>query len=64
MPPNIPDWMRATLVAQPVNPVDGRAEVTIPLGGIDPNWQQGAMGAWVRMYRPDLLPPVGWQPYR
>ena len=59
-PPNIPGWMRDQLAATPVNPVDGRREVAIPLGGIDPNWVQGAMGQWVRLYRPDLF---GGQPY-
>lgn len=54
-PPNIPDWMRAQLAATPVNPVDGRREVAIPLGGIDPNWMRTGMGEWVRRYRPDLF---------
>jgi hypothetical protein len=59
-PPNIPGWMRDQLAAVPRNPVDGRPEVAIPLGGIDPNWMRGAMGEWVRRYRPDLF---GGQPY-
>lgn len=54
-PPNLPDWLRRSLAVQPVNPVDGRPEVSIPLGGIDPNWLQGPMGQWVHLYRPDLL---------
>jgi hypothetical protein len=29
--------------------------VAIPLGAIDPYWTHGAMGAWVRVFRPDLL---------
>jgi hypothetical protein len=34
----------------------GRIEQTaIPLGAIDPYWTYGAMGAWVRRHRPDLL---------
>lgn len=28
---------------------------SIPLGAFDPHWTYGAMGAWVRVYRPDLL---------
>jgi hypothetical protein len=55
LPQNAPGWMRQNLAAQPKNPHDGRPLVAIPLGGIDPNWTQGAMGQWVRMYRPDLL---------
>lgn len=55
VPPNAPGWMRERLAAQPTNPVDGRPEVAIPLGGVDPNWMHGPMGQWVRMYRPDLL---------
>jgi len=55
IPPNAPGWVHANLAAQPKNPYDGRPEVAIPLGGVDPNWQQGAMGQWVRRYRPDLM---------
>jgi hypothetical protein len=54
-PRRIPAWMRQSLATQPVNPADGRPEVSIPLGGIDPNWPNGPMGQWVHMYRPDLL---------
>jgi hypothetical protein len=74
IPPNAPGWMRENLARQPRNPADGRSEVAIPLGGIDPNWLQGPMGHWVRMYRPDLLgppqqpqgwpqQPQGWRPH-
>lgn len=55
LPPNAPGWMRQQVAMAPVNPHDGRPEVAIPLSGIDPNWAQGAMGHWVRMYRPDLF---------
>lgn len=55
VPPSAPTWMHQHLAMQPVNPHDGRPEVAIPLSGIDPNWMHGAMGQWVRMYRPDLL---------
>lgn len=55
LPRNAPGWMRQQLAMAPVNPHDGRPEVAIPLSGIDPNWMQGAMGQWVRTYRPDLL---------
>lgn len=55
VPPDIPHWMHQHLAAQPRNPADGRPEVAIPLGGIDPDWPHGPMGQWVRTYRPDLL---------
>lgn len=54
-PPDIPGWMRQSLAMQPLNPADGRPEVSIPLGGLDPNWPHGPMGHWVRLYRPDPL---------
>jgi hypothetical protein len=67
VPPNAPGWLHANLAAQPRNPYDGRPEVAIPLGGVDPNWQQGAMGQWLRLYRPDLMgggyPQPGYQQY-
>lgn len=65
IPQNAPGWMRQQVAMTPVNPYDGRPEVAIPLSGIDPDWLQGAMGQWVRMYRPDLLgggPQYGHQP--
>lgn len=55
IPPNAPGWMRQNLAMAPVNPYDGRPEVAIPLSGIDPDWTHGAMGQWVRRYRPDLF---------
>lgn len=58
IPPKAPGWMRENLDRQPRNPADGRPEVAIPLGGIDPNWTHGPMGQWVRLYRPDLLGPA------
>ncbi|MFI7675567.1 hypothetical protein [Actinophytocola sp. NPDC049390] len=65
IPAKAPGWMRQNLAMAPVNPYDGRPEVAIPLSGIDPNWTQGAMGQWVRTYRPDLLgggPQYGYPP--
>ncbi|WP_157250880.1 hypothetical protein [Nonomuraea typhae] len=55
VPARIPGWMRTRLDAAPVHPVTGMPEVAIPLGEFDPAWEQGAMGAWIRRYRPDLL---------
>ena len=64
IPPKAPGWMRENLDRQPRNPADGRPEVAIPLGGIDPNWTHGPMGQWVRLYRPDLLGPPPAAPTR
>lgn len=55
LPASAPGWMREQVAAAPKNPVDGRPEVAIPLGGIDKDWLHGPMGQWVRIYRPDLL---------
>ncbi|GAA2873990.1 hypothetical protein GCM10020220_074180 [Nonomuraea rubra] len=55
MPPRIPGWMRERLARVPVDPATGRPEVTIPLGELDPQWQRGPMGDWVRHYRADLI---------
>jgi hypothetical protein len=60
VPPRAPGWMRENLAAQARNPWDGRPEVAIPLGGVDPNWMNGPMGQWVRLYRPDLLGGGGY----
>lgn len=30
-------------------------DASIPLGAFDPHWKHGAIGAWVRRHRPDLL---------
>lgn len=53
--PQTPDWMLNNFAAQPVNPDDGRPQVAIPLGHIDPDWMEGEMGAWFRRHRPDLM---------
>ncbi|MGW3348419.1 hypothetical protein ACWDA3_34435 [Nonomuraea rubra] len=55
VPPRIPGWMRERLARVPVDPATGRPEVTIPLGELDPQWQRGPMGDWVRHYRADLI---------
>ncbi|NUR91984.1 MAG: hypothetical protein HOY71_48595 [Nonomuraea sp.] len=55
VPPRIPGWMRDRLARVPTDPVTGRTEVAIPLGEIDPLWQGGPMGDWVRRRRPDLM---------
>ncbi|MFI9557674.1 hypothetical protein [Nonomuraea endophytica] len=56
-PERLPGWMRARLAAVPVDPATGRPEVAIPLGELDPLWERGPMGAWIRRYRPDLMGP-------
>ncbi|WP_147268140.1 hypothetical protein [Spongiactinospora rosea] len=55
VPQRIPGWMRQRLAAVPVDRRTGRPEVSIPLGAIDPAWQNGDMGSWVARYRPDLM---------
>ena len=40
---------------EPVEPETGLRSVSIPLGAIDPLWERGPMGDWVRHHRPDLL---------
>lgn len=56
LPAQAPGWMRTQVSDAPRHPEDGRAEVAIPLGAIDPGWSVGPMGSWVRHYRPDLMP--------
>jgi hypothetical protein len=60
IPERIPGWVKQLLARAPRDPVTGAAEVAIPLGALDERWMVGAMGDWVRRYRPDLLsaPPT------
>ncbi|MEU7856770.1 hypothetical protein [Nonomuraea sp. NPDC049141] len=55
VPPRVPRWMRAQLAGVPVDPRSGLQRLGIPLGAIDPLWERGPMGDWVRRHRPDLL---------
>ncbi|MEU4225367.1 hypothetical protein AB0F17_13810 [Nonomuraea sp. NPDC026600] len=55
VPPRVPRWMRAQLAGVPVDPRTGLQRLGIPLGAIDPLWERGPMGDWVRRQRPDLL---------
>ncbi|MFG1686651.1 hypothetical protein ACGFNP_41250 [Nonomuraea sp. NPDC049269] len=55
VPPRVPRWMRAQLAGVPVDPRTGLQRLGIPLGAIDPLWERGPMGDWVRRHRPDLL---------
>ncbi|WP_433433642.1 hypothetical protein [Nonomuraea sp. CA-141351] len=55
LPPRLPGWMRDRLARVPVDLMTGRPEVAIPLGEIDPLWERGPMGDWVRRHRPDLM---------
>jgi hypothetical protein len=57
-PARAPKWVQDLLAQAPREPNTGAPEVAIPLGGLDDRWTVGAMGDWVRRYRPDLLPPV------
>src|SRR5690606_33045215 len=56
VPPRVPRWMRDHLAGVPADPRTGLRQVAIPLGAVDPGWQRGRMGEWVRHHRPDLLP--------
>ncbi|MGI5273888.1 hypothetical protein ACQEUU_32440 [Nonomuraea sp. CA-218870] len=55
VPPRVPGWMRAHLARVPVDPVTGLQWLGIPLGAVEPLWEHGRMGEWVRRHRPDLL---------
>jgi hypothetical protein len=57
-PSRAPKWVKDLLARAPRDPATGAPQVAIPLGGLDDRWTVGAMGDWVRRYRPDLLPPV------
>jgi hypothetical protein len=60
IPERIPGWVKQLLARAPRDPVTDAPEVAIPLGALDERWMVGAMGDWVRRYRPDLLsaPPT------
>ena len=62
LPQRAPGWVRQLLARAPRDPVTGAPEVAIPLGALDERWTAGAMGDWVRRYRPDLLPAATGQP--
>ncbi|WP_204045143.1 hypothetical protein [Acrocarpospora phusangensis] len=52
---SVPRWIRVALAREPIDPDTGLQRLSVPLGAIDPRWEQGSMGDWVRRYRPDLL---------
>lgn len=58
LPDSAPDWLREQLAQAPREPRSGAQRVAIPLGLVDATWETGPIGAWVRKYRPDLLPPT------
>jgi hypothetical protein len=58
LPDGAPDWLRERLAQAPREPRSGAQQVAIPLGLLDATWERGPIGAWVRKYRPDLLPPT------
>lgn len=58
IPKKAPKWVKDLLARAPRDPHTGAPEVAIPLAGLDDTWTVGAMGDWVRRYRPDLLPTV------
>jgi hypothetical protein len=53
-PETLPRYLRRRLPAQ--RPDAPRTPVAIPLGAIDADWKDGAIGDALRRYRPDLLP--------
>ncbi|WP_219471093.1 hypothetical protein [Nonomuraea rhizosphaerae] len=55
VPSRVPRWMRDRLAGVPVDPATGLQWLGIPLGAVDPHWEKGPMGDWVRRQRPDLL---------
>ncbi|WP_327106377.1 hypothetical protein [Nonomuraea glycinis] len=55
VPARMPRWMRDHLARVPVDPHTGLQRLGIPLGVVDPLWERGRMGDWVRRHRPDLL---------
>ncbi|MER6947088.1 hypothetical protein ABT294_23930 [Nonomuraea sp. NPDC000554] len=55
VPARMPRWMRDHLARVPVDPETGLQWLAIPLGAVDPLWERGPMGDWVRRHRPDLL---------
>jgi hypothetical protein len=55
VPARMPGWMRDHLARIPVDPDTGLQWLGIPLGAVDPLWERGPMGDWVRRHRPDLL---------
>ncbi len=55
IPPGAPHWLWTHLTRVPVDPETGLHEIGIPLGVVDPLWEGGPMGDWVRRHRPDLF---------
>ncbi|MEU7747923.1 hypothetical protein [Nonomuraea sp. NPDC049158] len=53
--PSAPGWLLGHLDRMPVDPATGLQKLSIPLGAVDPLWEQGPMGDRVRHHRPDLL---------
>ncbi|TWD83770.1 hypothetical protein FB561_4939 [Kribbella amoyensis] len=56
LPAQVPAVMRQALTAMPVDQASGKRHIGVPLASFDPSWPQGPIGAWIRAYRPDLLP--------
>lgn len=64
IPPRAPHWLWNHLARMPVDPATGLHEISIPLGAVDPLWEGGPMGEWVRRHRPDLFDQEdGRRPY-
>ncbi|MEU7863126.1 hypothetical protein [Nonomuraea sp. NPDC049141] len=52
--PRAPGWLISHLDRLPVDPVTGLPRLGIPLGVVDPLWEDGPMGDRIRRHRPDL----------
>lgn len=57
--PRAPGWLISHLDRMPVDPITGLPKLSIPLGVVDPLWEEGPMGDRVRRHRPDLPQPAG-----
>jgi hypothetical protein len=55
VPLEVPGWMIAHLARTEVDRRTGLERLSIPLGTVDPLWEDGPMGDWVRRNRPDLF---------
>ncbi|MCF6467446.1 hypothetical protein FAF44_03330 [Nonomuraea sp. MG754425] len=53
-----PNWLLAHRARLPIDPASGRQRISIPLGVVDPLWEDGPMGDQVRRHRPDLFEPT------
>ncbi|MEV4895559.1 hypothetical protein AB0K48_39920 [Nonomuraea sp. NPDC055795] len=58
IPPHAPKWLPAHRARLPFDPASGLQKISIPLGAVDPLWENGPMGDRIRRHRPDLFQPA------